>query len=130
RDARVIQLANDTTSGDNSIGIPLNNLINAYANVTGVDAKQIYEEDFAGRLFGVSEDGEEGSVADRVNSALDATDPESFSLGDFNPDTLEPIEEYTSQASSLTNALPPLDPAYTDVEGIDYDDYLPSIRSS
>lgn len=130
RDARVIQLANDTTSGDNSIGIPLNNLINTYANVTGVDPKQIYEEDFAGRLFGVSEDGEEASVADKVNSALDATDPENFSLGDFNPDTLEPIEEYTSQSSSLTSVLPPIDPAYTDVEGIDYDDYLPSIRAS
>lgn len=130
RDARIIQLANDTTSGDNSIGIPLNNLINTYANVTGVDPKQIYEEDFAGRLFGVSEDGEEASVADRVNSALDATDPESFSLGDFNPDTLEPIEEYTSQASGLTSVLPPLDPAYTDIEGIDYDSYLPSIRSA
>lgn len=57
-DPRVINLANEMTSGDSSIGVPLNNLINAYANVTGTDAKTIYEQDFAERLFGVTEEGE------------------------------------------------------------------------
>lgn len=130
--ARVIAIANDVTSGDSSIGIPLNNLINAYSNVTGTDPKQIYEQDFAGRLFNMGEEG----AAPLASEAASETSPstgevnDSFSLGDFNPDTLEPLEEYTSQASSLTTDLPPLDPAYTDVAGIDYNDYLPSIRSS
>jgi hypothetical protein len=135
--ARVIALANDVTSGDNSIGIPLNNLINAYANVTGTDASKIYEEDFANRLFGISADGGEaaapltGGVGEGADEATDTeADAQSFSIGDFNPDTLEPLEEYTTQASSLTTELPPLDPAYTDVAGINYDDYLPSIRAS
>jgi len=127
--ARVIALANDVTSGDNSIGVPLNNLINAYANVTGTDAGKIYEEDFANRLFGISEDG--GTTSPLAGEEADQeADGEGFTIGDFNPDTLEPIQEYTSQASSLTTDLPPLDPAYTDVAGIDYSSYLPSIRAS
>lgn len=204
---RVIQLAQDVTSGDNSIGIPLNNLINAYSNVTGVDGKTIYEQDFAGRLFGVTEDGRttsplavepgnidllnrpvvrnaDGSIstersfsvnidglevilptvingkivseeeaiqhyydtgehlgkyntpaeaeaaAEQIHLDQEQRYSDTLSIGDFNPDTLEPIQEYTNQASSLTTELPPLDPAYTNVEGINYDSYLPSIRRS
>lgn len=138
-DPRVISLAADVNAGSNSIGIPLNNLINAYANVTGVDAKTIWENDFAGRLFNLGEEGEattSSPLADSVNSALDATAPEAedtgddFTLGDFAPDTLEPVAEYVSQSSALKSDLPPIDPAYTDIEGIDYDSYLPSIRTS
>lgn len=127
---RVIQLAQDVTSGDNSIGVPVNAMINTQSLLTGVDAKTIYEEDFAGRLFGITK---EGDISDRVNNVLDSTEPvdeDSFTLGDFNPETLEPVEEFVTQNSSLQTELPPLDPAYTDVEGIDYDDYLPSIRRS
>lgn len=129
------QLANELNTGDNSMAIPINNLINTYANITGVDPKQIYEQDFAGRLFGRDVNGdplEEVGITDRVNQTLDQTDAtsDSFTLGDFNPDTLEPIEEFVSQSSGLNNNLPNLNPAYTDIEGINYDDYLPSIRAS
>lgn len=137
-DPRVISLAADVNTGSNSIGIPLNNLINAYANVSGVDPKTIWEQDFGGRLFNLGPDGKpvEAPLADRVNAALDEkpTDGETFNLGDFAPDTLEPLEEYSSQASALTAStqamLPPINPAYTDVEGVDYASYLPSIRAA
>ena len=214
-DPRIISLAADVNAGSNSIGIPLNNLINAYANVTGEDAKSIWEKDFAGRLFNLGEEGA-SPLAYKVNEALDATasvpgnidldnrpvvnnedgsistersfsvnidgqevllptvvngkivseeeaikhyettgehlgkfnTPEeanayaeqlhqeqeekytNFTIGDFAPDTLEPVAEYVSQNSSLHSELPPIDPAYTDIEGIDYDSYLPSIRTS
>lgn len=134
-DPRIISLAADVNSGSSSIGIPLNSLINAYANVTGVDAKTIWEQDFAGRLFNLGEEGA-SPLADSVNAALDATAPkaeddgDTFTLGDFAPDTLEPVAEYVSQNSGLSSALPPIDPAYTDIEGINYDSYLPSIRAS
>lgn len=89
----VVSLANEVNSGDSSIGVPLNNLINAYANVTQVDAKTIWEQDFAGRLFSLGEEGTaEGSspLADSVNAVLDATTPEptredSYSLDEFQP---------------------------------------------
>lgn len=135
-DPRIVSLANDVNTGSNSIGVPLNNLINAYANVTGTDAKTIWEQDFAVRLFNLGPDGKpvEVPLADRVNEALDASAPkeedtDTLSMGEFNPDTLEPVAEYVTQASSLVGSTP-IDPAYTDVEGVDYDSYLPSIRSS
>lgn len=130
------QLATELNTGTNSMAIPINNLINTYANITGVDPKQIYEQDFAGRLFGRDINGdplEEMGVGDRTEQMLDQTATpasDGFTLGDFNPDTLEPIEEFVSQSSGLDNDMPMLNPAYTDIEGIDYNDYLPSIRAS
>jgi hypothetical protein len=137
---RIIALAAEVNNGDSSIGKPLNSLINAYANVGGVDAKTIWEQDFAGRLFSLGPDGKplEAPVADRVTQMLDNQDgqanSDNITLGSFQPDTLEPVEEFASQASVLTNPeqalLPPIDPAYTSVTGVDYDSYLPSIRSA
>lgn len=137
---RVVALAAEVNNGDNSIGKPLNSLINAYANVGGIDAKTVWEQDFAGRLFNLGPNGQpvEAPVADRVNSMLDQeAAPEgddNITLGSFQPDTLEPVEEFASQASVLKDStqaqLPPIDPAYTDVEGVDYASYLPSIRSA
>lgn len=134
---RIIALAAEVNSGDNSIGKPLNSLINAYANVGGIDAKTVWEQDFAGRLFNVGNEDE--PVADRVTQMLDTNEAktnasDSITLGSFQPDTLEPVEEFSSQASVLNNPeqalLPPIDPAYTSVTGVNYDRYLPSIRSA
>lgn len=121
-------LADDVNGGSNSIGVPLNNLIRAHSLLTGVDPKTVYEQQFQNMLFGPAE-GEEGSVADRVNAELDATDADTatFTLGDFNP---EAPAEFVNQAAALETSLPPIDMAYTDIEGIDYDSYLPSIRAS
>lgn len=138
---RIIALAADVNSGDNSIGKPLNSLINAYANVGKVDAKTIWEQDFAGRLFSLGPDGKpiEAPVADRVTKMLDSQEAtpastDNITLGSFQPDTLEPVEEFASQSSVLEDSeqalLPPIDPAYTSVAGVDYDSYLPSIRSA
>lgn len=136
-DPRIVALAESVNTGDSSIGVPLNSLINAYANSTGTDAKTIWEQQFAGRLFNLGPDGKpvEAPLADRVNAALDAEPKgDALSMGEFNPDTLEPTEEWVDQASALTSStqalLPPIDPAYTDVEGVDYSSYLPSIRAS
>lgn len=123
---RVIQLATDVTSGDNSIGIPLNNLINAYANVTGVDGKQIYEQDFAGRLFGIG-DEQGGESEEAVLTQLDVQPPTSLTieteqdlintpdahdltLEDFNPDELEEIVVQTQAAEpqAVLNATSPV----------------------
>lgn len=139
-DPRVISLATDVNSGSNSIGIPLNNLINAYANVTGVDPKTIWEQDFASRLFNLGQGGapiDAGPtpVVDRVNQMLDGGNAEeaggeTFTIGDFNPDTLEPVAEYTSQASGLSGVLPPIPPSNLNDDGIDFASYLPSIRAA
>lgn len=123
----IMKLASDVTSGDNSIGIPLNNLINAYANTTGVEASKIWEQDFAGRLFNIGNE-EGGGQSSTVQTSPKTED--SFTLGDFNPDTLEPLEEYSTQASALHTELGPFDPAYVNDAGINWDSYLPSIRSA
>lgn len=138
---RVVALAAEVNSGSNSIGKPLNSLINAYANVGGLDAKTVWEQDFAGRLFNLGQGGapldvEAQPVAARVTQMLDSQNEgsDNITLGSFQPDTLEPMEEFASQSSVLQDSeqaqLPPIDPAYTDVEGVDYGSYLPSIRSA
>jgi len=120
---RVVALAGEVNTGSNSIGIPLNDNINAQANLTGQDAKTLWERDYAQKWFGISE----GGIADKVNAALDVTN----TLSELQPETFTFDQLETNQASALTGStLPPLDPAYTDVGGISYDSYLPSIRSA
>lgn len=122
----VANLAREVNTGSSSIGIPMNNLIRAIANVTGQDAKAVWESQFAGRVFGISEDGEP-SIANRVNAALDATATETPTLEQFN---FNPEVEF-EQASSLQNStLPPVTEAYVNDVGINWDSYLPSIRAS
>lgn len=131
---RIQSLAADVNSGDNSIGIPLNNLINAYAYVSKVDAKTIYEQDFAGQLFGLGADGQPvpapaTTTTNRVDTGQEAA-PETFTIGDFNAETLEPTAEYTAQNSSLRTDLPPIDSGGVDDVGVDFASYLPSIRAA
>jgi hypothetical protein len=118
-------MADEMNMGSNSIGIPLNDIIRADALLTGQDAKTVWEERFARQLF----NAEPPSIADRVNKALDGDDNDGFSMGDFNPMTLEPVEEYVTQDSALTQ-LPPLEAGYASESGIDFDKYLPSIRAA
>lgn len=131
---RIVDLAAQVNNGDNSIGQPLNSLINAEAAVTGTDAKSVWERK-AKTIFGIGMESD--PIAARVNATLDRTgkaQEDTISIGEFNPDTLEPLQEWTSQASVLTDPeqalLPPIDPAYTSVEGVDYESYLPSIRKA
>jgi hypothetical protein len=90
-DPRVRQIAQDTNTGNSSIGVPLNNLIRAISNVSGQDAKAVWESQFAGRLFGLGDEG----VADRTNRMLDQTstvssNPEAdIDLTMFQPGTAE-----------------------------------------
>jgi len=132
--AQVISLADEVNTGDSSIGIPLNNLINAYANVSGNDAKGIWEQDFAGRLFGIGEDGEVMTQTD-VKPATEPTEEQvssNLSLADFQPKTGEEIEEFMKQNSAIVEQaqLPPIDPEYATIEGVDYSSYLPNIRAA
>lgn len=121
---RIIALAQDVNTGNSSIGVPLNNLIRAISNVSGQDAKAVWESQFAGRLFGI---GEEGSIADRVNQTLDQTsDTPSLEQFNFSPE----VEFEQASVFRETVDLPPIDPAYTNIEGIDYNSYLPSIRAA
>jgi uncharacterized protein (TIGR02594 family) len=110
--ASVQSLAADVNSGGNSIGTPLNNLINAYANVTGVDAKTIYEQDFAPVLFGGV--NEEGDVTQPQNTALDPVAPDSIlnatpstlTLSDFNAEPEVAFEEIRKVVDN-TSAVDP-----------------------
>lgn len=118
-DPRVIDLANEATSGNNSIGIPLNNLINAYSNVTGVDAKQIYEQDFAGRLFNVDADGNPLETTTPVTpisfateqDLTNSTNPRNLTLEDFQPEELEKIvvETQAAEPEAVLNATNPVE---------------------
>lgn len=113
--ARVIALAAEVNSGSNSIGKPLNSLINAYANVGSIDPKTVWEQDFAGRLFNLGSDGKpvEPTVVDRVNEMLDGNAEPSISpqddpdidLGNFQPDNLKAAE-----LGASPNRLPELSP--------------------
>lgn len=120
---RVIALAGDVNTGPNSIGVPLNDNINAQSALTGTDAKSLWEGTYAQKWFGISKDGEE------VKTQLDVTPPAN-NISDFQPETFEFADVEFDQASALNTELPPIDPAYTNVDGIDYSDYLPSIRAS
>lgn len=124
---RVIQLAQDVTSGDNSIGVPVNAMINAQSLLTGVDAKTIYEEDFSGRFFGITEEGADGaSVAPLVEEQAQPSNlmsftteqdltnspsPRELTLEDFQPEELEQIVIQTQAAEpeALLNASNPVE---------------------
>jgi hypothetical protein len=137
---RIIALAGEVNTGASSIGIPLNSLINAQALVTKTDPKTVWEQNFAGRLFNLGAEGTEGPLAEQATTPAQGSEEpaseapneseDTFTIGDFAPDTLEPVAEYVSQNSAIQAQLPPIDVAYTDVEGVDYDSYLPSIRAS
>lgn len=77
----VIRLANETTTGSGSVGDPLNQLIQAHANVAGMEPKQVWEQQFANRLFGQDA----------------APTPEQLNLG------TEPSEGEVDEVSSLVN---------------------------
>lgn len=116
--AGAMQLATELNTGTNSMAIPINNLINTYANITGVDAKTLYEQDFAGRLFGKdvngdpleevittpttpTTEGEEVTPAITFNSEQDLinnSSPSDLTLEDFQPEELEIIVQQTSAA--------------------------------
>lgn len=98
----VVRMANEATTGSNSIGDPLNALIRAHANVAGLDPKQVYEENFAERLFGnqtaapteqelnlgtePAEEGEVDEVSSIVNEAV-ANPDQLTALASFQGDT-------------------------------------------
>lgn len=123
---RIRGLANTVNTGSNSIGVPMNNLIRAYSNVTGVDPKQVWEQQFANVVFGAGAEGEQ-SLSDKANRILTETDPNAPTISDFN---LEDEAVFEQSSALLDPEMPALDPAYTDVEGVDYNSYLPSIRRS
>lgn len=114
--AQVIKLASELTSGGKSIAGPLNTLIKAYSNATGVDAGKIYEEDFAQRLF-------------NVEANEDFSDS-SLSLDNFAEDEIDQANNFSPQSSSLATQLPPLEASYVEASGINFDSYLPSIRKA
>ncbi len=124
---RVQSIADQANSGDNSMGVPLNNLINAQANVTGVDAKTVWEQNFAGRIF--NQDGSGNplvdpdapvepakaptpaatNVADPITSteglaAAASVNPHELTLEDFNPDPVE-ARAYAERSVEQTSAV-------------------------
>lgn len=121
-DPRIVKLANDTNVGDNSIGVPLNNLINAHANVTGMEAKTVWEQQFANQLFNLGEEGEgevmselsvtppqspvsglEGPITDPAQLNVN---PSELTLEDFNPDPEVAFEQITRTVENTSARIP------------------------
>lgn len=115
--AEVIKLANDINIGPSSIGVPLNNLINAHANLTNTDPKVIWEQQFAGRVFGLGPDGKpvEAPIADRVNAALDSISGTSKSLEDFQPESVDALAEFIIKETEQA-MLPDITPSSSGTE--------------
>lgn len=82
--------AEGLNNGSNSIAGPLNTLIRAQAHIAGHNNyQQIWENNFAGRLFGIGEE----TTSDRVNQMLDSTG----SVGNSETATaLQALEPFTS----------------------------------
>src|SRR5690606_22689856 len=85
--------AENLNNGDNQIAGPLNTLIRAQAHLAGHNNYQsIWEQNFAGRLFGIGEQ----TTADRVNQMLD--------------------NGYTAPAGEAATALEALEPFSAGIE--------------
>lgn len=82
-----VALVNDANTGDSSIAIPLNRLINAYSVLTGEDGGSIYEARFAESLFGTSPDTESGNAEAPEPSTVPESDAD-LDLASFNPSEL------------------------------------------
>lgn len=130
----ILNLANVTNSGNTSIGIPLNNLINAEATLTGADPKQIWEQKYAG-FFGQGEGERDNQPATNTSprgavdqlgkgdtptqlKALAQIDPKTLTLDQFNSEDIEiakdkaqAVVENTSAAdpTAVTNASNPVE---------------------
>lgn len=122
---RVQSLANEVNSGSDSIGVPLNNLINAHANVAGIEAKTVWEQQFANQIFNLEAQG----MSEKANQMLDSTtQPETpmmniesgiteptqlnvnvsdLTLEDFNPDPEVAFEQITRTVEN-TQASDPM----------------------
>jgi uncharacterized protein (TIGR02594 family) len=94
---RVQSLANEVNSGNDSIGVPLNNLINAHANVAGVEAKTIWEQDFANQIFNL----EAQAMSESANQMLDATAQPETNVMNIETGITEP-DQLNVNASDLT----------------------------
>lgn len=77
-------------TGRNPIAVPLNNTINAMANLSGVDPKTIWEQNMQNRLFGIGEQ----TTADRVNQMFDAGRAETTTTP-----ALEAVEPFNGQSA-------------------------------
>lgn len=86
----IVSAVETLNTGNNPIAVPLNNTINAMANLSGVDPKTIWEQNMQNRLFGIGEQ----TTADRVNQTLDATPAETTTTP-----ALEAVEPFNEQSA-------------------------------
>lgn len=95
----VLNLAAIKNNGNASIGVPLNNLINAEAALTGGDAKKIWEEKYT-PMFGLGE-GQEGDTKAPTKTETDVSKTMSGLVGSDTPAQVKALTSVDPKALTL-----------------------------